>query len=257
MKSTKEIDKYGKYYAATPFEDKQSDFRRQHLAKRVHRLSHTRILEIGCGLAPLAAFFKDFQHMTVVEPCALFAEKARQLARKNANITVLRGFLEDYDESLQNQIFDCIIVSGVLHEVGDPKAFLARIANIAKNGAVVHVTVPNARSFHRLLALEMGLIDDIYAASAIQKKLRQPWAFDMKMLHHLATGAGFQVMAEGFYAFKPFTHAQMEKLVAQKFITKRLLEGMFNMCKYAPELGSEMFVELRLPLRQHIAQNSP
>ncbi len=245
MRTAKQIQTYGKFYAATPFEDKQSDFRRRHLAERLHRLPHARILEIGCGIAPVASVFKDFQRMTVVEPCAPFAAKARRLARKNLNITVLPGFLEEHTKTLHEQRFDCIIVSGVLHEVENPKAFLAEIAGITKD-ATVYVSVPNARSFHRLLALEAGLITDIHAASAVQKKLRQPWTFDMKILRRLAADAGFCVLAEGFYAFKPFTHAQMEKLTAQNFFNKRLLESLFHMCKYAPELGSEMFVELRL-----------
>lgn len=183
--------------------------------------------------------------MTVVEPYAPSAEKARRLARKNSNITVLAGFLEEHIEALQKQQFDCIILSGVLHEVEKPKALLRAIAKITKT-ATVYIIVPNARSFHRLLAVEAGLIADVYTASAVQKKLNQPWAFDMKMLHRLVTAAGFRILAEGYFSFKPFTHAQMEKLLTHKILNKKTLEALFRMSKYTPELSSEMFVELRL-----------
>jgi hypothetical protein len=37
---------------------------------------------------------------------------------------------------------------------------------------LVHVNVPNAKSMHRLLALEMGLIDTLYAPSELQKNIQ-------------------------------------------------------------------------------------
>lgn len=249
MKKSERIHLYGKRMPALPFEKRHAEFRRAHLAERLRRAPHARILEIGCGIAPLAEVFNDFRQMTIVEPCAPFAAKARRLARKNSGITVLPGFLEEHAETLQNRRFDFVVVCGVLHEVDNPKAFLRAVAAVA-GGAVVHVAAPNAGSFHRLLALEAGLIDNIYEISAAQKRLRQPWTFDMKTLRRLAKGAGFKILAEGFYAFKPFTHAQMEKLAAQKFFNKKLLGALYRMCKYAPELGSEMFVELRLA-KQH------
>ena len=248
MRTKKQIQHYGKHYSVLIFEDKQANFRRRHLVERIRQNRHARILEIGCGIAPIAEEFNDFQQLTVVEPYAPYAKKMRQLGRKKSGITVLEGFLEEHVSTLQKQEFDYIILSGVLHEVDNPKALLKDVAKITKN-AVVHVMVPNARSFHRLLAVEAGLIADVHTMSAVQKKLNQPWAFDMKMLHRLATGAGFRIVAEGYFAFKPFTHAQMAKMLTHKIINKKMLDALFGMSKYAPELGSEMFVELQMAKR--------
>lgn len=243
--NTKRINLYGERMAASPFEKELADYRRQHLAQQLEQMPHANILEIGCGIAPIAAVFKSFRRMTVVEPYAPFADKARRLARKNPNITVLRGFLADHTDALRRRKFDCIILSGVLHEVDDPAAMLRDIAGIAQD-AVVYVSVPNARSFHRLLGVEAGLIADVHATSALQKKLNQPWAFDMTMLRRTVRAAGFRIVKEGYYAFKPFTHAQMEKLMTQKILNKNILNALFRMTKHAPQLGSEMFVELKM-----------
>ena len=257
MGNINHINQYGKVYSALPFEKQQTFFRRRFLANRVDRYPHSRILEIGCGMAPFAGLFENFEHMTIVEPYGNFVAKARRLAAKNTNIKVLHGFLTDYAELLQKQHFDFIAASGLLHEVDDPEIFMAQIAAIAKNNTVVHVNVPNARSFHRLLALEMNLISDIYAPSPNQQNLRQR-LYDMDSLSRVVKNAGFRILCKGFYAFKPFTHAQMADLMNLKFINHRMLEGIFNMSKYAPEIGSEMFVELQLPRRQKRAvKNSP
>ena len=244
------IDRYGKIYTTLPFERRQAVFRREITTARICRYPHANILEVGCGLDPLASEFKDFKRLTVVEPFTKFADAARRLSRgdRGRKINVIEGFLENHVEALRKESFDFIVASGVLHEVPDPAAFLSSLVAVARSKTVTYVNVPNARSFHRLLAAEMKIIPDIYATSPTQKKLCQR-LYDMESLQRAVTDAGFRVIDSGYYAFKPFTHAQMEKLMQQRFLNKRMLDGLFNMCKHAPELGSEMFVELKLPLR--------
>ncbi len=248
MGNIKRINEYGRAYSAVPFEPEQSEFRRRFTAARLRERPHARVLEIGCGLSSLSSELDDFEHWTIIEPFADFAAKARKRAGKNHRIHVIDGFLEDHVMSLQKERFDVIVASGVLNEVADPKSFMADIASAASRNSIIYVSAPNAGSFHRLLAVEMKLIPDIYADSKIQKKLRQR-LYDMESLRRAATNAGFRVIDSGYYAFKPFTHAQMEKLMQQRFLNKRMLDGLFNMCKHAPELGSEMFVELKLSPR--------
>lgn len=66
--------------------------------------------------------------------------------------------MEEVYKTLLEHDFDFIIISGLLHEVPDPKKLLQSIYKICKQDTLVHINVPNVYSFHRLLAYEMGCI---------------------------------------------------------------------------------------------------
>ena len=48
------------------------------------------------------------------------------------------------------------------------------------------------------------------------------------------------------YFIKPFTHKQMFEMLETKIIDEKVLEGLYGMTKYMPNLGSEIFIEFKL-----------
>ena len=109
----------------------------------------------------------------------------------------------------------------------------------------VHVNVPNARSLHRLLALEMGLIEDVHQLSYNQLCLQQPRTFDIDSLSALCTKNGFEVTEQGSYFIKPYTHRQMAQLQDIGLLDERMLDGLYSLARHLPDMGSEIFVHLR------------
>ena len=141
--------------------------------------------------------------------------------------------------------FDLVVVSALLHEVIDCAALLDAVRSVCSPETIVHLNVPNARSFHRLLAVEMGLIETPTELSAAQIALQQHRTFTQGSLAALAEAHGFRVIDQGGYFVKPFTHAQMQALQADGFLTPQMLEGLWGMARRMPDLGSEIFVNLR------------
>lgn len=148
--------------------------------------------------------------------------------------------------------YDLIIVSGLLHEVEDEDIFLQSLRMFCTPETLVHVNVPNAFSFHRLLVLEMGLIDSVHQLSETNKRLQQPRVFDLEMLKSAVERNGFRVEDSGAYLFKPFPHAMMENLISAGFLTDGMLEGFYLMDKYFTGVGSEIFVNCRLRAEQTV-----
>ena len=68
---------------------------------------------------------------------------------------------------------------------------------IARSGCWLHANVPNAKSFHRLWAVEAGLIKSEYEKSAMQIRLQQSHTFDLESLQRLVQQAGFAVEESG------------------------------------------------------------
>jgi hypothetical protein len=110
----------------------------------------------------------------------------------------------------------------------------------------VHVNVPNVYSFHRLLALEMGLIQSVFEISETEVAFGRHTRFDMRKLRALVEECGFRVVDSGSYYLKPFTHAQMDRIVEQGILGATFFDALERMTKYAPDLGCEIFVDLRI-----------
>lgn len=236
---------YEARYAASDFEVVQARMRKRMLTEWLRAWQPRRILEVGCGLDALFRHHSDFDRFVVVEPADTFAHKARKDAGQDPRIRVIPAPLEEAAEALADEHFDCILVSGLLHEVPDADALLASIKPWCGPDTQVHLNVPNARSMHRLLALEMGLIHTPHAISPRQQSLQQHRTFDLDTLTRTCQAHGFSVQSSGSYFVKPFTHQQMAQLMNDGMLNDALLDGLYRLEKHMPGLGSEIFVNLK------------
>lgn len=239
------IADYEQAYSASDFEVIQARYRKRLLLELLETCQPRRILEVGCGWETIASHWSAFEQLTIVEPGAQFAAKARQDTAAMTGVTVIEQFMEEAVPACQSQQYDLILLSSLLHEVPDPAAVLVAAKALCRRETLVHVNVPNARSMHRLLALEMGLIEDVHAPSALQQAFRQPRIFDLAQLSALASSVGFRVEAQGSFFVKPFTHGQMQHLVTQGMLTPQMLDGLWGLATYFPEHGSEIYVNLK------------
>jgi len=62
----------------------------------------------------------------------------------------------------------------------------------------------------------------------------------------LLTSSGFQVLESGTYFIKPFSHKQMSELIESKIIDVKVLDGLYKMTGYMPDLGSEIYAEFKI-----------
>jgi SAM-dependent methyltransferase len=239
----RDIHSYVEAYQRLPFEPVQAAFRRRRVLAEIARHAPGRLLEVGCGHLPLFADLPDVA-CTVVEPSPVFASHARRLAEGRERVHVVEAALEQ--ASLPDTVFDMVVLGCVLHEVEDPQGLLAAVRRFCGPRTVVHVNVPNARSLHRLLAVAMGLIESVDAVSDTQRMMQQRGVYDAASLKDELSHAGFEVFEGGTLFVKPFTHAQMQVLLDQGFLTPPMLEGLDRLVEHLPGLGSELWVNARV-----------
>jgi 2-polyprenyl-3-methyl-5-hydroxy-6-metoxy-1,4-benzoquinol methylase len=242
--AVRDMSDYTAQYRALPFEAIQISYRRRLVLREIARHAPKRLLEIGCGQLPLFTDLPQDIDITVIEPAAEFADNARRLAGGRAGVAVVQGFVEDFVPA--GAAYDMVVLSCVLHEVPDPAAMLAAVRKTCGAGTVLHVNVPNARSLHRLLAVAMGLIPDPGTQSDTQRTMQQRAStYDAASLAAELVQAGFSVAEQGSLFVKPFTHAQMQRLVDEQFMTPAMLDGFDKLVGWLPELGSEIWVNAR------------
>ena len=244
-RDSRDISKYEREYAAHPFETVQAEFRKRMLLDLLTRLRPARVLEIGCGLDTLANHWTGSERFVIVEPGAAFLAAARVTTAGRRDVLIMEGTLEDVAANLDKGAFDLILVSGLLHELPDCAPLLDAVHDLCVDTTVVHANVPNARSFHRLLALEMGLIESLTEMSRTQISLQQHTTFTLESLIELVSAHGFSPFETGSYFLKPFTHVQMADLQSTAFLTTAMLEGFWGMARHLPDMGSEIFVNVK------------
>lgn len=235
---------YAAHYSRPSFETTIVRLRRERVLKSVRSHPHRRVLEVGCGLEPLFLAVEDAERFVVVEPAERFVQIARSHAEGRDGISVIQGFLESEVASLQGEQFDFIVVSSLLHEVQDPDALLAAVRALCGPETVVHLNVPNVYSFHRLLALEMGLITDLFEQSATEARFQRHTRFDRARLLEMLANAGFRVRESGTYFIKPFTHDQMQAMLDAGVVDQRVIDGLDRMVRHLPDMGCEVFADM-------------
>ena len=225
------------------FETFQIEFRRRNTLTLLNKNIHRSILEIGCGMEPLFGYLDDYISYSVVEPSDVFYNVAKELVGPDKRISLFHDYIENITVDKK---YDFIIVSSLLHEIENPEIVLNAIKNLCHTKSVVYINVPNAKSFHRLLALEAGIISSIYNKSDTQIKFQQTHTYDITTLEGLVISSGYAVLESGSYFVKPFAHSQMRALLAHDVVSTDVLEGLENMIKYCPDLGSEIFLTCKL-----------
>ena len=243
----RDIHNYIEEYKKLFFEDIQVIYRRRNVLAQIQKYSHKNILEIGCGFEPLFQFLEDFDTMTIIEPGYDFFINAQKLACNNKKVKCRQAFFgKEIITELTNQRYDFIIVGCLLHEVENPEEFLDALKEVCSHETIIHINVPNANSIHRILAKEMGLIEDETEKSQANIAMQQHSVFSMDSLVKLVTSKSFQIIDSGSYFVKPFTHCQMQQLLDARIVDFLVLDGLYNLTKYIPEFGSEIFVNCKL-----------
>jgi len=251
-----DVKEYTEYYLKDNeegFEFFQVKYRRKKVLEIMEKYSHKRILEISCGLEPYFTFMdsNSYEEYTVIEPNEIFYKNAVSLASENKKIQCINMPFY-YDEKLKNKNFDFIICSGLLPEIPDPQKLLEDIKKISNKDTVIHINTPNANSFHRLLAKEMGIINDLTALSQRNIRMQLNYVLTPNDFKDLIITAGFRILDSGSYFLKPFTHDQMYSMMKNNIINENVLDGLYTINDTLSSrcggggIGSELFVNVKI-----------
>jgi ubiquinone/menaquinone biosynthesis C-methylase UbiE len=238
----RDLEKYFNDFVNLEFEETQMRYRRKIVTKQIKKYMPIEVLEIGCGFNPLNNDFKSI-NFTIVEPIKKFIDFAKK-NDKHGNATFYHSTIEEFSEVKK---YDFIVVSCLLHEIKNKENFLQSIKRFCNENTIVHFNVPNALSFHRVLASSMGIIASPYSVSETQLRMQQDnFVFDLDSLKKYLLNFEFEAFECGSYFLKPFSHHQMHQLSQTGFITEKMLDGFNKIIEYFPSNGSEIFVNCRV-----------
>jgi 2-polyprenyl-3-methyl-5-hydroxy-6-metoxy-1,4-benzoquinol methylase len=193
-----------------------------------------RVLELGCATgrmsARLAAAGAD---LLGIDRSAAYVERAvgRELA-------TARFVVADIVEHLERERrhYHHVVATNVVHEVDDAVGFVAAAAARLRPRGRLHLSLQNPRSLHRLVALEMGLIDDLGATSERGAAYGTRRSLSREELIDLGTAAGLSVVMATGLCLKPLPNDLMAALPPE------ILVGMAGAARHAPHLAAVNYV---------------
>ena len=192
-------------------------------------------LEMGPATGYMTKYLlNDFEKVTAVEGSL---QLLNQIPHNN-KLEKVHSLFEEYNPE---EKFDTIVMSHVLEHIQDPVSLLKRIKQWMKPESVFILAVPNAKSFHRLAAVEMGLLANEYVLNERDKALGHYRVYDMNALINDAKAAGLNLITTGGIFIKFLSNAQMEKS-----LDFSILDAYFKLSDMFKENSAEIFLILSL-----------
>lgn len=245
----RDIDKYRQDYINNQkFEDVLVKYRRKKTIDFLNQNNPKQIIELGCATeSAVDDYFKNRKKNSnanniewiIIEPSKEFIATTKTKTSYKRTI-FLNNFFEEVDLSELNISSDTSIVcAGLLHEIPLIDKFIKQLKVACNFGAKCHVSVPNSNSLHRIIGLEMNILNALTDLSDRNKSFQQNRVFSSESLRNLLINNHMRIVEEGGYFIKPFTHKQMEAI---DFLDDKILDGLYRAGEKYPDLATEVFV---------------
>jgi 2-polyprenyl-3-methyl-5-hydroxy-6-metoxy-1,4-benzoquinol methylase len=162
------------------------------------------VCEMGYGEGITANLLNEhFNDYLVIEGAPSLVRKA---LRTNPQLMIKETLFENF---VPEENFDLILALHVLEHVNEPLEILQMMRQWIKPDGEIIILVPNRNSIHRLLAKEMGLIQNLDDLSARDHLVGHQRVYDLDSLKTDAKNAGFEVVKEAGFFLKPLPNSMM------------------------------------------------
>ncbi|HEX8546723.1 MAG TPA: class I SAM-dependent methyltransferase [Cytophagaceae bacterium] len=194
--------------------------------------------EIALELGPASGYMtgllaKEFKTLHIVEGSKVLLDQIPEYENVKKHCSLFEEFKTDIK-------FDTIVMSHVLEHISEPVSVLKQIREWLKDDGVFLVAVPNAKSLHRTVAVEMGLLSDEHQLNQRDHDLGHYRVYDLPMLRSHLEEASFIIKKMGGYFLKPLTNSQIDK-----HWDDAMIQGFYEAGKKFPEICAEIFAVVK------------
>jgi len=190
--------------------------------------------DLALELGPASGYMtkhlvNDFKNLHIIEGSELLLKEIPDYS----NVKKTYSLFEDFETDVR---YDTIIMSHVLEHVSDTLMVLNKIKAWLKEDGVFLVSVPNAKSIHRLAAVEMGMLTSIYELNSRDKELGHYRVYDLDSLTNDIQFAGFTIREKGGIFLKPLSNGQIENNW-----NDQMIDGFYKLGKKFKENCAEIY----------------
>lgn len=203
-------------------------------------LSVSNVLELGAASGQMTDMLSKLaKHVTAVDGSSEFLKIAKQRVSSAENVI----FVESYFESLAfDEKFDCLVMHHILEHVEQPVSLLKRLKDLLSDNGVFVISVPNAHALSRQLAVEMGLLDDVYHLTENDRNHGHYRVYDWKRLEKELVDSGFRIIGRHGLSFKLFADFQNIEMIKHNIIGEEQLRGLWKIADRYPETAGAIMI---------------
>jgi len=154
----------------------------------------------------------------------------------NSNINLYHSYFENFTTDKK---YDAIEMGFVLEHVDDPKLIVSKFSKFLNENGVIFISVPNARSLHRLIGYHAGLLSDLYKLSEYDLQLGHKRYFDLEKIENLITSCGIKIITKKGLMLKPITGDQIKQLGWNK----NIISSLMIIGENYPEISNCIYIE--------------
>lgn len=191
-----------------------------------------KVLELGSADGKTTnLLINDFNKVTAVDGSQIAINRLKEQINSNKLETII-GFFE---EIVLSECYDTIVMGHILEHVEDPVFILNKFKEYLNNLGRIIVTVPNAKSIHRIAGVNLGLLKSIYDLNETDLRIGHKRIYDYERLKKDIEQAKLNIVARDAYWLKFLSNKQIEEQWDEKLIETYMEMGN-ELIEYAAEI---------------------
>jgi 2-polyprenyl-3-methyl-5-hydroxy-6-metoxy-1,4-benzoquinol methylase len=201
----------GHYHLNGQITDKDFDRRFHHLCfewVNSQLRAGSRVLEMGYGEGNITRqLLEAGMQVDIVEGSQLLAQSASDTYKGAVNVH--HALFAEFSTSGH---YDAILATNILEHVDDPVDTLGYIHQWCDDDTRVIITVPNAESVHRRLAVLMGIQPQLDTLSPRDQLVGHLRVYTFSQLTQAVQDAGFEIVGQRGFLLKVLPNAMLKDL---------------------------------------------
>ena len=183
------------------------------------------VLELGSdGAATSSCLVRWSKKLTIVDRVNNFNE----LAQADPLLQKANFILCEWEEFQPKEKFSDIILTDSLEHVDNPIQILSLIKSWLHKDGSLHIIVPNALSLHRLIGVEMGLLETPYHFNQNDIAASHLRVYDTLSLRHDILESGLKISSIEGVQLKPLTDTKLADMDIEYKNALDALSSYFN-----------------------------
>lgn len=157
---------------------------------------------------------------------------------EHENLVKYHSWFEEFEPTHK---YDTIIMEHILEHISNPMVVLEKVKKWLNIGGVLIAGVPNAKSFHRLAAVKMGMLKTEYELNDRDISQGHQRVYDIDMLVNEINSSGFSVIHKGGVFLKFLSNQQIEDNWS-----KDLIQSYYEIGKDFQQNAADIFVVAKI-----------
>jgi 2-polyprenyl-3-methyl-5-hydroxy-6-metoxy-1,4-benzoquinol methylase len=194
--------------------------------------SGSRVLEMGFGEGNLTRqLLAAGMEVDIIEGAELLVANARTIY--GDAVRVHHALFAEFQPDCE---YDAILATNILEHVDDPADTLVFVRKWCGSNTRVAVTVPNAGSIHRRLAVLMGIQPRLDTLSPRDHLVGHLRVYDFEQLQCEVTAAGFEIVDHKGFLLKVLPNSLMKNMSADLVQALYAIADQFDI-RYLADMG--------------------